>query len=201
LGELIIIDHTPNAEKGTKYIYTMYGHLSKYDVKLGDDVKKGQKIGSSGKTGRSSTGPHLHFSIIESNTKLTWGTTGSTGYDPTPSLFKNPESYYNRTIDVEGTVDDFTDEEMKIFYDMIGTDFTTGPVASLLVRVPEFKEFLRKIGRKSYPWTPPKVKLDFENNFGKEFRSFFPSVDLEVNGENLGTIQTGTKVYELDIWR
>lgn len=50
LGELIIIDHTPNAEKGTKYIYTMYAHLSKYDVKLGDDVKRGQTIGSSGNT-------------------------------------------------------------------------------------------------------------------------------------------------------
>ncbi|NIX02001.1 MAG: peptidoglycan DD-metalloendopeptidase family protein, partial [Phycisphaerae bacterium] len=41
LGELIIIDHTPNAGKDqNKYFYSIYAHLSKYDVKLGDDLDK-----------------------------------------------------------------------------------------------------------------------------------------------------------------
>lgn len=55
LGKLIKIDH------GANYV-TYYGHLSKYSVKKGDKVYKGQKIGEVGNTGNS-TGPHLHFEI------------------------------------------------------------------------------------------------------------------------------------------
>ncbi len=54
-GKLIIVDHGGGF---TSY----YGHLSKYNVKVGDKVHKGQKIGAVGNTGRS-TGPHLHFEI------------------------------------------------------------------------------------------------------------------------------------------
>lgn len=55
-GNSIIIDHG-------KGIYTSYGHLNKIEVKVGDFVKKGQVIGKSGNTGRS-TGPHLHLGLI-----------------------------------------------------------------------------------------------------------------------------------------
>lgn len=41
---------------------TAYGHLSKFAVKSGDYVTKGQKIAYVGSTGRS-TGPHLHYEI------------------------------------------------------------------------------------------------------------------------------------------
>lgn len=54
-GKLIKIDH------GANFI-TYYGHLSKYNVKVGDKVYKGQKIGEVGNTGNS-TGAHLHFEI------------------------------------------------------------------------------------------------------------------------------------------
>lgn len=54
-GKLIKIDH------GANYV-TYYGHLSKYYVKVGQKVYKGQKIGAVGNTGNS-TGPHLHFEI------------------------------------------------------------------------------------------------------------------------------------------
>ena len=42
-------------------IYTCYFHMSKFQVKKGDLVKRGDILGLSGKSGRV-TGPHLHFS-------------------------------------------------------------------------------------------------------------------------------------------
>ena len=54
-GNLIIIKHEDNMS-------TYYGHLSKYKVKVGDKVKKGDVIGEVGNTGFS-TGPHLHFEL------------------------------------------------------------------------------------------------------------------------------------------
>ena len=52
-GWTVIIDHGLD-------IFTVYGHLSKTLVKDGEMVKRGQLIGLSGNTGRTS-GPHLHW--------------------------------------------------------------------------------------------------------------------------------------------
>jgi murein DD-endopeptidase MepM/ murein hydrolase activator NlpD len=54
-GNRVMIDH------GNGY-KTLYGHLSKIAVQVGQTVKKGDKIGDMGSTGRS-TGTHLHFEI------------------------------------------------------------------------------------------------------------------------------------------
>ncbi|ACG74682.1 Peptidase M23 [Anaeromyxobacter sp. K] len=43
-------------------IYTLYFHLDRVDVRAGQVVRRGQRIGRLGSTGRS-TGPHLHWSV------------------------------------------------------------------------------------------------------------------------------------------
>jgi murein DD-endopeptidase MepM/ murein hydrolase activator NlpD len=55
-GRHIIIDHG----YGFK---TLYAHLHNFDVKEGDMVKKGQKIGAVGNSG-TSTAPHLHYEVL-----------------------------------------------------------------------------------------------------------------------------------------
>ena len=43
-------------------IMTLYGHLLETDVKVGDHVARGQRVGLEGTSGLS-TGPHLHFEL------------------------------------------------------------------------------------------------------------------------------------------
>jgi murein DD-endopeptidase MepM/ murein hydrolase activator NlpD len=48
---------------------TMYGHLSRFTVRPGQRVRKGQVIGYVGSTGLS-TGPHLHFETTYKGTAV-----------------------------------------------------------------------------------------------------------------------------------
>lgn len=54
-GWTVIIDHGLD-------IFSVYGHLSKTLVKTGDLIERGQILGLSGNTGRTS-GPHLHWGV------------------------------------------------------------------------------------------------------------------------------------------
>lgn len=61
-GNCIIVYH---GEQGGIEYYTRYAHLSDtLDAYVGKQVKRGEKIALSGNTGNS-TGPHLHFEILE----------------------------------------------------------------------------------------------------------------------------------------
>lgn len=48
---------------------SLYGHLSRYAVRIGASVKKGQLIAYSGTSGVS-TGPHLHLELARNNHRL-----------------------------------------------------------------------------------------------------------------------------------
>ncbi len=54
-GKHIIIEHGDN-------ISTLYAHLNKINVIVGQEIKAGEVIGNEGSTGWS-TGPHLHFEV------------------------------------------------------------------------------------------------------------------------------------------
>ena len=61
-GKHVVIKH----KKGYK---TLYAHLSRIEVRKGQKVVAGEKIGEIGSTGRSS-GPHLHYEIIRHGRRI-----------------------------------------------------------------------------------------------------------------------------------
>jgi murein DD-endopeptidase MepM/ murein hydrolase activator NlpD len=48
---------------------TIYGHMSAFNVKQGQKVKRGDVIGYVGSTGLS-TGPHVHYEVVKKGQKV-----------------------------------------------------------------------------------------------------------------------------------
>ncbi len=67
-GLVVILQHG-------RSVQSLYGHLSRVDVRTGEEVAHRQAIGLSGSTGNA-TGPHLHFEVRR------WGRSE----DPVPLL-------------------------------------------------------------------------------------------------------------------
>ena len=73
-GKVVSVNHNTNTGGGKSVtveyartdgskVQTTYMHLDSIAVKVGDDVKAGQKLGVSGNTGTRTTGEHLHFGV------------------------------------------------------------------------------------------------------------------------------------------
>lgn len=54
-GRSVVVDHGGG-------VFSIYYHMKEYSVAEGQDVSRGERIGSVGATGRA-TGPHLHFGV------------------------------------------------------------------------------------------------------------------------------------------
>lgn len=61
-GNHIVIDHGFGYE-------TLYAHLHRYNVRVGQQVKRGDVIGFVGSTGRSQA-PHLHYEVIKDGQRI-----------------------------------------------------------------------------------------------------------------------------------
>ena len=61
-GKTVFVDHGNG-------LLSMYCHLDRMDVKPGDTLRKGQRLGLAGATGRAS-GPHLHWSVVLNGTMV-----------------------------------------------------------------------------------------------------------------------------------
>lgn len=143
-GNVVMVLHTI----GGKTYETNYAHLHSYDVKVGQRVLQGQKIGRMGNTG-SSTAQHLHFEIHVGR----WATGQPNAVDPmlyittVPALgaigsdveelqwLLNKHSY---KLTVDGHFGATTDKALKDFQKKknLTVDGKAGPATIAMLKLP-----------------------------------------------------------------
>lgn len=119
-GNVIVVDHTPNAEKNERHVYTLYAHLEGMSVGEGHEVEKDEIIGTSGNTGTveyfrakdkgystdKAGGFHLHFEVIDAPFELNWQKTGAIGVSGEEYREDPIGNYLGRSLSLNGTVGD-----------------------------------------------------------------------------------------------
>ena len=79
-GKLVIVDHGNGMQ-------TYYAHMSQFDVITGQEIRRGDTVGRSGSSGKS-TGPHLHYEVRM----------GGTPINPYPYLAQSPVSMSAKVV-------------------------------------------------------------------------------------------------------
>ncbi len=84
-GNYVVVSHTYQGRK----FFSIYEHLSKVNVKVGQNVTTSTKIGEMGQSGNVS-GPHLHFELFEDTNKDGFR---SDEYRTNPAIFTDFRKY------------------------------------------------------------------------------------------------------------
>jgi murein DD-endopeptidase MepM/ murein hydrolase activator NlpD len=139
-GNLVVIQHSlPGISQP---VFTVYGHLSKIDVKQGDTVQAGQKIGEVGATG-AATGPHLHFEVrLGENTYAA---------SRNPELWLKPLSDKQGQLEggIAGSILSANGNQISVPNIVIQPISTTGPAADAMAYIHTYDE--KKLVGES-PW-------------------------------------------------
>lgn len=134
-GNVVMIVHNV----GGKTYETNYAHLHSFAVKVGQRVKRGQRIGRMGNTG-SSTGQHLHFEIHVGR----WATGQPNAVDPAKYIIFG--SAYPKLGDVGPHVLDLQKDLNKLGYNL-ALDSSFGPAVDKAVKDLQGKNKLVKDGQ------------------------------------------------------
>jgi murein DD-endopeptidase MepM/ murein hydrolase activator NlpD len=98
-GRLVVIEHAFRSPGGEP-VYSLYGHLERWDVQTGDTVSQGDQIGIVGSAGVA-YGPHLHFEVRV-------GSPNDFGATRNPELwifpFRGFGTLAGRVVDADGNV-------------------------------------------------------------------------------------------------
>jgi hypothetical protein len=159
-GTHIRIEHT----EGTTKFTTIYGHLMKCNVEVGDVVNAGDVIGKSDSTGNS-TGPHLHFELRK----------GTQPIDPAPLLVKTVAGLTSAETEEEKEPQDLGIEPAQFpglpkAHVLVGTlNIRSGPsveeriVGTLIMD--EKVEVLRKVLQENNIW----LQIGYEQYIAQKF--------------------------------
>jgi Ca2+-binding RTX toxin-like protein len=93
-GNLVIVYH--GVDSAGHHIYTAYGHLSSFNVNLGDTVTQGQPLGVMGNTG-GSRGVHLHYTVFRSRDRNKL---------PLPASGRGPLNFWESSASISPTSPD-----------------------------------------------------------------------------------------------